>query len=183
MNDAIDYPKKACPKIEIIGPFENQDKAEVAYSLTQDLLTRHLNLKMVDVTTGGPFGVAKAVQDQKLVGKVGVVGFDHTLRRKPYASACMNAPSDKPLLRLNRVGKAYAGVPVLRGISLEIYPAQALAKGKQTLLLRNDGLSENTLLEAAFAYDQDAAAKPGAPQPQTMVPQNKEKTRAERAST
>ena len=78
MNGAIDFLKKACPKIEIIGPFENQDKAEVAYSLTQDMLTRHPDLKIVYVTAGGPFGAAKAVEDQKLVGKVGVVGFDHT---------------------------------------------------------------------------------------------------------
>ena len=78
MNGAIDYLKKACPKIEIIGPFENQDKAEVAYSLTQDMLTRHPDLKIVYVTAGGPFGAGKAVEDQKLVGKVGVVGFDHT---------------------------------------------------------------------------------------------------------
>lgn len=78
MNGAIDYLKKACPKIEIIGPFENQDKAEVAYSLTQDMLTRHPDLKIIYVTAGGPFGAAKAVEDQKLVGKVGVVGFDHT---------------------------------------------------------------------------------------------------------
>ncbi len=74
MNGAIDYLKKACPQIEIVGPFENQ----VAYSLPQDMLTRYPDLKIVYVTAGGPFGAAKAVEDQKLVGKVGVVGFDHT---------------------------------------------------------------------------------------------------------
>jgi ribose transport system substrate-binding protein len=78
MNGAIDYLKQNCPKIEIIGPFENQDKAEVAYSLTQDMLTRHPDIKIIYVTAGGPYGAAKAVEDQKLVGKVGVVGFDHT---------------------------------------------------------------------------------------------------------
>jgi ribose transport system substrate-binding protein len=78
MNGAIDYLKRNCAKIEIIGPFENQDKAEVAYSLTQDMLTRYPDIKIIYVTAGGPYGAAKAVEDQKLVGKVGVVGFDHT---------------------------------------------------------------------------------------------------------
>jgi ribose transport system substrate-binding protein len=78
MNGAIDYLKQNCPKIQIIGPFENQDKAEVAYSLTQDMLTRHPDIKIIYVTAGGPYGAAKAVEDQKLIGKVGVVGYDHT---------------------------------------------------------------------------------------------------------
>lgn len=84
MNGAIDYLKKACPQIEIIGPFENQDKAEVAYSLTQDMLTRYPDIKMIYVTAGGPFGAAKAVTDQKLIGKVGVVGYDHTPENLEY---------------------------------------------------------------------------------------------------
>ncbi|MBV9671302.1 MAG: sugar ABC transporter substrate-binding protein [Verrucomicrobia bacterium] len=84
MNGAIDYVKKACPGIQIIGPFENQDKAEVAYSLTQDMLTRYPDLKMVYVTAGGPFGAAKAVTDAKLIGKVGVIGFDHTPENLEY---------------------------------------------------------------------------------------------------
>jgi ribose transport system substrate-binding protein len=84
MNGALDYLKKNCPKIQIIGPFENQDKAEVAYSLTQDMLTKNPDLKIVYVTAGGPFGAAKAVSDLKLIGKVGVVGFDHTPENLEY---------------------------------------------------------------------------------------------------
>lgn len=78
MNGALDWIKANAPKIQILGPFENQDKAEVAYSLVQDMYTANPDLKMVYVTAGGPFGAARAVKDLGLTGKVGVVGFDHT---------------------------------------------------------------------------------------------------------
>lgn len=78
MNGALDYIKANAPDIKILGPFENQDKAEVAYSQVQDMYTGNPDLRMIYVTAGGPFGAAKAVQDLELTGKVGVVGFDHT---------------------------------------------------------------------------------------------------------
>ncbi|MGU3399425.1 sugar ABC transporter substrate-binding protein [Brucellaceae bacterium D45D] len=78
MNGALDYIKEKAPEIKIIGPFENKDKAEAAYSLLQDMSTANPDLAMVYVTAGGPFGAAKAVKDLNLTGKVGVVGFDHT---------------------------------------------------------------------------------------------------------
>ncbi len=78
MNGALDWIKANAPGITILGPFENQDKAEVAYSLVQDMYTANPDLKMVYVTAGGPFGAARAVKDLGLTGKVGVVGFDHT---------------------------------------------------------------------------------------------------------
>lgn len=78
MAGALDYIKAKAPEIQILGPFENKDKAEAAYSLLQDMSTANPDLKMVYVTAGGPFGAAKAVKDLNLTGKVGVVGFDHT---------------------------------------------------------------------------------------------------------
>ena len=63
MNGALDYLKANAPGIEIVGPFENQDKAEVAYSLVQDMYTANPDLSLVYVTAGGPFGAAKAVKD------------------------------------------------------------------------------------------------------------------------
>ena len=84
MNGALDYLKANFPDIQIIGPFENKDKAETAYSLVQDMVTANPDLSMVYVTAGGPFGAAKAVKDLKLTGKVGVVGFDHTPDNMQY---------------------------------------------------------------------------------------------------
>ena len=84
MSGAIDYLKANAPEIEIIGPFENQDKAEVAYSLVQDMYTANPDLALVYVTAGGPFGAAKAIKDLGLTGKVGVVGYDHTPDNMEY---------------------------------------------------------------------------------------------------
>ncbi|TPE51070.1 sugar ABC transporter substrate-binding protein [Amaricoccus solimangrovi] len=84
MNGALDYLKANAPGVEIVGPFENQDKAEVAYSLVQDMYTANPDLSLVYVTAGGPFGAAKAIKDLGLTGKVGVVGFDHTPDNMEY---------------------------------------------------------------------------------------------------
>ncbi|MCX5512690.1 ABC transporter substrate-binding protein [Kaistia algarum] len=84
MNGAVDYLKKNYPDIQIVGPFENQDKAEIAYSLVQDMYTANPDLSLVYVTAGGPFGAAKAIKDLGLTGKVGVVGFDHTPENVEY---------------------------------------------------------------------------------------------------
>lgn len=84
MNGAIDYLKANAPDIQIVGPFENKDKAELAYSIVQDIVTGNPDVSMVYVTAGGPFGAAKAVKDLGLTGKVGVVGFDHTPDNMQY---------------------------------------------------------------------------------------------------
>lgn len=84
MDGALDYLKEHAPDIEIVGPFENRDKADAAYGLVQDMTTAHPDLKMVYVTAGGPYGAAKAVRDLDLVGKIGVVGFDHTPENIAY---------------------------------------------------------------------------------------------------
>lgn len=84
MNGALDYLKANAPDIKIIGPFENKDKAETAYSIVQDMVTSNPDVSMVYVTAGGPFGAAKAVKDLGLTGKIGVVGFDHTPDNMQY---------------------------------------------------------------------------------------------------
>lgn len=78
MEGALDYIAEEHPDIQIIGPFENQDRAETAYAQVQDMYTANPDLAMVYVTAGGPFGAARAISDLGLTGKVGVVGYDHT---------------------------------------------------------------------------------------------------------
>lgn len=87
MDGAVNYLAENAPGIEIVGPFENRDKADTAYSIVQDMMTANPDLKMVYVTAGGPFGAAKAVRDLGLSGKVGVVGFDHTPENMEYLAS------------------------------------------------------------------------------------------------
>ncbi|MDT1060863.1 sugar ABC transporter substrate-binding protein [Paracoccus sp. CPCC 101403] len=84
MDGTLEYLKANAPGIQIVGPFENRDKAEAAYSIVQDMATANPDLGMIYVTAGGPFGAAKAVKDLGLTGKVGVVGFDHTPENTAY---------------------------------------------------------------------------------------------------
>jgi ribose transport system substrate-binding protein len=66
----------ANPNLKLIGEFENQDKAEEAYNVTQNLLTSNPDIKGIYVTAGGPFGAAKAIKDAGLTGKVKLVCHD-----------------------------------------------------------------------------------------------------------
>ena len=84
MKGAVDYLRANAPGIRILGPYENQDKAETAYSIVQDVFAANPDLSIVYVTAGGPFGAAKAVKDLGLTAKVGVVGFDDTPDNMSY---------------------------------------------------------------------------------------------------
>jgi len=64
------------PKVEIIGVYENHDRANEAYSITKKLLQDFPCLKGMYVTAGGPFGAAKAVKDMGKVDKVKLICFD-----------------------------------------------------------------------------------------------------------
>jgi ribose transport system substrate-binding protein len=86
-NGALDYLKKNCPDIKIIGPFENKDAAETAYVQTKDMITANPDLKMIYVTAGGPFGAAKAVKDLGLTGKIGIVCYDHIPENLKYVKS------------------------------------------------------------------------------------------------
>lgn len=87
MDGAVNYLAEHAPGIKIVGPFENRDKADTAYSIVQDMMTANPDLSMIYVTAGGPFGAAKAVKDLGLTGKVGVVGFDHTPENMEYLTS------------------------------------------------------------------------------------------------
>ena len=84
MKGALDYLKEKCPEIEVIGIVENRDQAQIAYSQAMDMMTAHPELKLVYVTAGGPFGVAQAIQEKGLTGKMGVVAYDHTPENLEY---------------------------------------------------------------------------------------------------
>lgn len=86
-NGALDYLKANCPNIEVVGTFENKDKAEVAYNQTKDLLTANPDLKVVYVTAGGPTGAAKAIQDAGLTGKVKVIAYDQIPDNMKYVES------------------------------------------------------------------------------------------------
>ena len=108
MNGALDYFKKSVPGIEVVGKYENRDKAETAYSLTKDMLTAHPDLKVVYVTAGGPFGAAKAIQDLGLTGKVGVVCYDHI-------------PENVKYVRSGQILAAIAQDPFGQGFDANVY--------------------------------------------------------------
>ncbi len=118
MNGALDYIKEKAPEIKIIGPFENKDKAEAAYSLLQDMSTANPDLAMVYVTAGGPFGAAKAVKDLNLTGKVGVVGFDHT-------------PDNLQYLKSGEMVGLLDQAPYQQAIDASIYLYNFLVSGKE----------------------------------------------------
>ncbi len=75
------------PGMELVGEFENQDKAEEAYNVTQNLINSNPDLKGIYVTAGGPFGAAKAVQDAGLTGKVLIVCHDWTKENIGYVQS------------------------------------------------------------------------------------------------
>ena len=82
-------------KMKLIGEFENQDKAEEAYNVTQNLLTSNPDIKGIYVTAGGPFGAAKAIQDAGLTDKVKLVCHDWMAEtveyiRKGVVTACLD---------------------------------------------------------------------------------------------
>lgn len=77
------------------GEFENDDKAETAYSVMSDAIVANPNLKGVYVTAGGPSGAAKAIEDAGKVGEIKMVCHDVLAEIAPYiasgtVSACLD---------------------------------------------------------------------------------------------
>jgi ribose transport system substrate-binding protein len=66
----------AVPAMVNVGEFENQDKSEEAYNVTQNLLVANPDLAAIYVTAGGPFGAAKAIQDAGKTGEVKLICHD-----------------------------------------------------------------------------------------------------------
>lgn len=82
-------------KMVLLGEFENQDKAEEAYNVTQNLITSHPDITGIYVTAGGPFGAAKAIKDAGLTGKIKLVCHDWmaetvTYIREGVVTACLD---------------------------------------------------------------------------------------------
>ena len=75
------------PGMTLVGEFENQDKAEEAYNIVQNLISSNPNLAGIYVTAGGPFGAAKAVQDAGLTGTLKVVSHDWTKENIAYVQS------------------------------------------------------------------------------------------------
>lgn len=87
VDGALDYLKKNCPDITVIGKYDNNDKAENAYDLTKDMITANPDLKCVYVAGGGAFGAAKAIQDTGYSGKAAVIGYDWLVESLGYVKS------------------------------------------------------------------------------------------------
>jgi ribose transport system substrate-binding protein len=72
----LDYVAKNAPNIEIVGEVENTDKADIAYTQTQDFMNSNPDLSGIYVTAGGPFGAAAAVEDAGKGGKIKIICYD-----------------------------------------------------------------------------------------------------------
>jgi len=118
MHGATDYWEQSVPGIEVVGIYENRDRAETAYTLTKDMLTAHPDLKIVYVTAGGPFGAAKAIQDEGLTGKVGVVCYDHI-------------PENLEYIRSGEIVAAVAQDPFGQGFDSNVYLYNYLVAGQK----------------------------------------------------
>lgn len=84
-----------CEGIEIIGEWENHDKAEEAYNLTTDMIVANPDLKAIYVAAGGPSGAAKAIADAGKAGEIILVCHDVLDETAPYIkdgviSACID---------------------------------------------------------------------------------------------
>ena len=82
-------------KFELKGEFENDDKAETAYSVMTDAISANPKLKGVYVTAGGPSGAAKAIEDAGKAGQIKMVCHDVLAEIAPYiengtVSACLD---------------------------------------------------------------------------------------------
>ena len=118
LHGATDYWAQSVPGIEVVGIYENRDSAETAYTLTKDMLTAHPDLKIVYVTAGGPFGAAKAIQDEGLTGKVGVVCYDHI-------------PENLQYIRSGEIVAAVAQDPFGQGFDSNVYLYNYLVAGEK----------------------------------------------------
>ncbi len=82
-------------KMKLVGEFENNDKAEEAYTVATNLITANPNLKGIYVTAGGPSGAAKAIEDAGKAGEIKLVCHDVLAEIAPYiangtVSACLD---------------------------------------------------------------------------------------------
>jgi len=75
-NYGIEYAKAKYPNLKLVTErIPTDEKLEVAYATTIDLLKTYPNLKgIIGLGAGNPPGIAKAIRDKGLIGKIAVVG-------------------------------------------------------------------------------------------------------------
>lgn len=74
-------------KLVLVGEYENNDKAEEAYTHTVNLITANPDLKGIYVTAGGPSGAAKAIEEAGLQDQIMLVCHDVLAETAPYIAA------------------------------------------------------------------------------------------------
>lgn len=70
------HAKEFFPGIEIVGVYENHNRAGEAYTITRRLLKQYHDLKGIYVTAAGPFGSARAINECGKAGDVKLICFD-----------------------------------------------------------------------------------------------------------
>lgn len=81
-----EYIKANAPGITIVDRVENSDKADIAYSQTQDFITANKDLAGIYVTAGGPFGAAAAVEDAGKGGAIKIISYDFVDETMEYVA-------------------------------------------------------------------------------------------------
>lgn len=72
------------PDIEMVGRWENRDLADLAYDITQNMLTANPDLDGIYVTAGGPFGAARAIERANKSDQITFVCYDFTIENLEY---------------------------------------------------------------------------------------------------
>lgn len=82
---ALDYLKENCPNIKVVGEAFNNDDTGVASEATKQFLAKDPDIKVIYGCAGGAHGAAEAIKDLGLLGKVGLVCYDHIPENIDYA--------------------------------------------------------------------------------------------------
>lgn len=72
----LDEIAKIAPGISVLDQVENTDKADIAYSQTNDFMSAHPDLNAVLVCAGGAFGAGKAIEDANKAGIIKLINYD-----------------------------------------------------------------------------------------------------------
>ena len=76
-NGCIDYLAENYPDIEIVNIVEGKDDTKMHYDYVVDFLQKDPDLEIVYCCASGAYGAAEAINDLGMVGKTGVVCYDH----------------------------------------------------------------------------------------------------------
>ena len=72
------------PGMELVGEWMNNDRAEEAYSITNDMIAAFPDLRGIYVTAGGPSGAARALANAGLADQIVLVCHDVLDASAPY---------------------------------------------------------------------------------------------------